>query len=313
MALVSVLIPAYNAEGIILRALDSARSQTISDIEIIVVDDASTDGTVALVEGMSALDARIRLLKRGTNGGPAAARNMGLYFAEGEWIALLDADDAMQPQRLEHLLARAGKQDVLVADNLEMYDFQAQQVARIGVDPALIGDGLRLDARGYVARCRTNQPRAVDFGLLKPLIRASHLRKHSLTYDETARHGEDFRFYLDALLAGGSLLLLPEAYYRYTERTGSISGRKSGVSQTNARYDQLEADTRTMAADPRYSSVTEGLHARADALRSLAKVASFRRQSNLGKLARFPAALADPDMRTYIGAAIRTRLQRVTS
>ncbi len=313
MPRVSILLPAYNSEDTILHALESAQSQTLADIEIIVIDDASTDRTVELVLGRRQTDARIRLCSREINGGPAAARNMGLAVARGEWIALLDADDMMTPVRLERLLARAKDTDVLVADNLNMYDLHADAVVRLGIDPLLIGHELRLNCESFVARCTSDKPDAVDFGLLKPLIRRSHLQKHAISYDETMRYAEDFRFYLDTLLAGGSLLILPDAYYRYTERLGSISKRKSGVSRTRARYDLLEAQMRELAKNPRYASVASGLGLRADAVRRLSKVEVFGQRSRLGKLAALPAALSDSDMRIYLAFRMRVRAGRLHS
>jgi O-antigen/teichoic acid export membrane protein/glycosyltransferase involved in cell wall biosynthesis len=307
MPRVSILIPAYNPEDTILRALESAQLQTLSDIEIIVIDDASTDRTLELVRERKQKDARICICSRETNGGPAAARNMGLAVARGEWIALLDADDMMAPIRLERLLARAKDADVLIADNLSMYDLHADTVVKVGIDPLVIGHELRLDCEGFVARCTSDQPDAVDFGLLKPLIRRSHLQKHVISYDETMRYAEDFRFYLDTLLAGGSLLILPDAYYRYTERLGSISQKKSGVSRTRARYDLLEMQMRELSNNPRYARVATGLRLRADAVRRLSKVEVFGQRSRLGKLAALPVVLADGDMRIYLAFRIRVR------
>jgi O-antigen/teichoic acid export membrane protein/glycosyltransferase involved in cell wall biosynthesis len=306
---VSLLIPAYNAEETILRALDCAQAQSVRDIEIIVIDDASTDRTAELVLERQRLDPRIRLCRRTVNGGPAAARNLGIAEACGEWIALLDADDTMRPERFERLLALIGDEDVLVADNLELYDQHASRTVRRGIHPALIGAGLRLDCAGYVARCRTNQPDAVDFGLLKPLIRAEHIRANGIAYDESIRYGEDFQFYLDALLAGGRLHVVPEAYYRYTERTGSISGKRSAMSRTSERYDALEQQTRRLAGDPRYRSVAGHLNLRADAIRRLAKIAVFGRRSRLAKAAMLPFDLCDREMRGYF----KSRLPAWTS
>jgi len=100
MARVSVLIPAHNAADSILSAIASAQAQTFTDIEIIVVDDASTDSTADLVHERALSDTRIRLFRLEQNSGPAAARNVGLAHATGEWIALLDADDTFSDNRL---------------------------------------------------------------------------------------------------------------------------------------------------------------------------------------------------------------------
>lgn len=309
MPLVSLLIAAYNAQDSIARALEAAQVQTLWDIEIIVIDDASTDRTAEVVLGYARLDSRVRLKRQLVNGGPAAARNVGVKCARGEWIALLDADDTMTADRLEKLVAAAGDKDVLVADNLSMYDVHAGRTSKLGIDPSVIGSGLRLSCREYVERCRTNQPNAVDFGLLKPLIRTAHIRNHGILYDDTIRYGEDFRFYLDVLLAGGALHLIPDACYRYTERMGSVSGKVSGLSKTEARYDTLERQTRDLIADPRYSSVALELTQRADAIRRLAKVAVFGSRSRTQKYATLPATLTDADMRAYFYSRLHIRFK----
>jgi glycosyltransferase involved in cell wall biosynthesis len=98
--LVSVVIPAYNAEAFIQKTLTSVLSQTYKNLEILVIDDGSTDRTVEIVEAMAEGDRRIRLLQQ-SNSGVAAARNLGIKHAKGEFIAPLDADDIWYPQNIE--------------------------------------------------------------------------------------------------------------------------------------------------------------------------------------------------------------------
>ena len=311
MPRISVVMPAYNAAETILNALDSAQAQTFDDIEIIVIDDASTDATFDLVRDRSMADPRICLYRLETNSGPATARNQGIAVAKGEWIALLDADDSMVGNRLERLLGAVSAEDVLIADNLALYDRHAGKIVKFGISPELLGTGLCLDCEGYASRCKSNQADAVDFGLLKPLVRVSHIREHCIRYDERSRYAEDFRFYLDILLAGGKLRIIPEALYQYTERLGSISNKRSGLSKTVAERDHLEAQTRELARDPRYARVTAHLTERADAIRRLAKVDLFGRRSLLKKLVTLPLTIADGDMRAYLKLRARTRLDQL--
>jgi glycosyltransferase involved in cell wall biosynthesis len=98
---ISVIIPAFNAEKYIVDALDSVRCQSVTDIEIIVVNDGSTDDTRQLVENAVLKDARLRLIDRQNSGKPAIARNKGIAVARGEYIAFLDADDLMLPGKLD--------------------------------------------------------------------------------------------------------------------------------------------------------------------------------------------------------------------
>jgi glycosyltransferase involved in cell wall biosynthesis len=94
---VSVIIPAYNAAAWVTRAVDSVLAQTFTDREILVVDDGSIDATCQVLT--SAYGSRIRLLTQ-ANAGPAAARNLGLAEAAGQYVAFLDADDYWRPEKL---------------------------------------------------------------------------------------------------------------------------------------------------------------------------------------------------------------------
>ena len=97
---VTVIIPVFNGEAWVRQAIDSARGQTVPPLEVIVVDDGSTDGTPAI---LAEYGTKIRAI-RTTNEGVAAARNTGLRMAQGEFIAFLDADDVWHPRKLERQL-----------------------------------------------------------------------------------------------------------------------------------------------------------------------------------------------------------------
>ncbi len=101
--LVSIVIPAFNAAPFIERTLRSASAQAHAALEILVIDDGSTDNTPALVERLAASDARIALFRK-PNGGVASARNLGLQQARGEWVSFLDADDLWHPNKVARQL-----------------------------------------------------------------------------------------------------------------------------------------------------------------------------------------------------------------
>ena len=101
MPLVSIIIPCFNAEACLQETLDSALAQTHPEVEIIVVDDGSTDGTRALV---AAYGDRLRVI-HGPNQGAASARNTGTALARGEFLLYLDADDLLEPEAIASRLA----------------------------------------------------------------------------------------------------------------------------------------------------------------------------------------------------------------
>jgi glycosyltransferase involved in cell wall biosynthesis len=102
--LVSVVVPAYNAEATLAETLRSVRSQTYGELEIIVVDDGSTDRTTTIVKEQQNSDPRIQLIRQ-QNAGVAAARNAGAAVAKGAFLAPVDADDLWHPSKIERQLA----------------------------------------------------------------------------------------------------------------------------------------------------------------------------------------------------------------
>lgn len=101
---VSIVMPSFNAAGTILDSIESVQQQTVADWEMIIVDDGSTDETVALIEQVSLQDPRVRIVQQ-ANSGPSIARNKGVSEALASVVAFLDSDDLWEPQHLEINLA----------------------------------------------------------------------------------------------------------------------------------------------------------------------------------------------------------------
>lgn len=102
--LVSVIMPVYNAEAWLQRAIDSVLAQSHTHLELIAVDDGSRDRSPTMIDAYAAADARMRVVRQPANGGVAAARNAGIATARGDYIAFLDADDWWHPAKLERQL-----------------------------------------------------------------------------------------------------------------------------------------------------------------------------------------------------------------
>jgi glycosyltransferase involved in cell wall biosynthesis len=103
--LVTVIMPAYNAVLTIGRAIESVRRQRLMDWDLVVVDDGSTDGTSAVAEKIAGVDPRVKVLRNGTNMGAASSMNRAWRHTDSPYVAVVDADDAVLPGRLEGPLA----------------------------------------------------------------------------------------------------------------------------------------------------------------------------------------------------------------
>ncbi len=240
--LVTILMAAYNAATFIDRAINSALSQSGVNVEVLVVDDASVDGTVDHVRRAYRDDPRVRVIRQRVNAGPAAARNVGIADASGEWIAVLDADDAFAPESIAALvdIGEQARADI-VAGNFQFYDAPGGVLK----SPAFRVNGSTdvLDRHAFVAGARP-YTREVDFGLLKPMFRASFLREAGVFYPEQIRHGEDFEFILMLLVEGARYVMTRSVIaYHYTTR-------ESGLSRTPVNYARMAGRTRDLAAMP---------------------------------------------------------------
>jgi succinoglycan biosynthesis protein ExoO len=220
---ISVVMANYRGAAHLPAALDSVLAQTIRDIEIIVSDDASPDDSAAVVRDYAQRDPRVRLIEASANGGPAAARNKALRAARGEWIAIVDSDDVIEPERFAILLAETERlQGDAVADDLLFF-------SENGEGPALLGghasEGPFPVSPEFFIRSNITGNGLPPLGYLKPMYRRSSIA--GLLYDENMRIAEDYDFLLRFLLDGRSLFILPQPLYRYRRHPASISHRLS--------------------------------------------------------------------------------------
>jgi glycosyltransferase involved in cell wall biosynthesis len=228
---VSVVMPAYNAAATIGRAIASALRQTESRLEVIVVDDASTDGTAAVAQRVATRDRRVHVVELDANCGAGAARNQALAQARGEWVALLDADDEFVPHRLQHLLVAAEQCGAdVVSDNLLLCQGPGEHVGVPMISPHAIPVARWMSAAEFVAgNVGSRYTPRVSYGFLKPLIRRGFLNRNDIRYEERNRFGEDFLLSLSCLLSGARWWLMPDTLYRYTVRAGSATDVQSAA------------------------------------------------------------------------------------
>ena len=223
---VSVIIAAWNAERFLERAVNSALASTGVSLEVIVVDDASRDGTLALARRLMDADTRIVAEQLTSNGGPSAARNRAITLAKGRYVAVLDADDAVASQRFAAMIQHADASGAdIVVDNMTEVDEAGQ---RLGPDNFLVSEAFQADRAVSLAMwIANNDPmKGGDcIGYLKPLIRRDALPASGEAYDNQLRNSEDYYLVASLLAAGKRMAYIADAGYLYTRSSGSTSHR----------------------------------------------------------------------------------------
>lgn len=304
---VSFVIAAYNAEATLDRAIASAIAQKDVSVEIIVVDDKSSDATLAVARAYP--PEIVRVVALASNRGPGGARNAGLDAARGRWIAVLDSDDAVYPGRIAAMIARAEKSDAQIAvDNLLVIGEDG--VAGDAMFPRQYLEDLReISLASYIAGNIIFES-TFNLGYLKPIFQRRFLDETRLRYDEKLRIGEDYILLANALARGGRCVVEPDIGYAYHIRGGSIS-RVLELHHVEAMR-EADADFArglSMDADARAAFDRRG--------RGLRKAASFLSMVQHIK-ARSPlkaigTALSDPAAVGHMSMPIAVRLRRMAA
>lgn len=208
-------------------AVASALGQVRVRVEVIIVDDASPDDSFASAERLTA-DPRVRAFRMDRNAGPAGARNLALSHVRAPWVAVLDADDLMRPDRLSRMcaLAQAAPADVILGNMTEVIgEADRSEDASIG-QPFItsLTEPAPLDLRSYILSNFEGQG-GRTYGYLKPLISAEFLSRHRIRYNESLRNGEDFHLVLSCFAAGARVWVSPVPDYLYFRHDASVSHR----------------------------------------------------------------------------------------
>lgn len=282
-----MIIPAYNTAEYIVRAIESVLEQTEQSLEVVVVDDASTDDTAQTIRGIS--DERVRLFVNEQNRGPSYSRNRAIDEAKGEWIAPLDSDDWFAPGRLERLLRVAGDEGAdMVADDVYRIEDGADRPygTLLGLGGWRFSGLRRVGATEFV---RTNMPgrRVPRLGLTKPLIKRDFLVRHDLHYDGRIKGDEDFHLYLGCLVEGARLVVLPEPYYFYRSREGSIASERRLIWLRNLREGNMR-----LLHQARTDGDDELVHALSERLRAIDQNVAYYKAVQPLKERNFSEALA---------------------
>lgn len=251
MPLVSVIIPAYNAEDYISQCLSSVLSQTLSDIEVIVVDDGSTDRTASIVEELTHRDGRIRLIRQ-ENQCAGVARNKGMEVAEGKYLYFLDADDWIEPDSLEKLCSSAESlgSDIVVARS-EGFDNQTGETWLI--DYALNGVPFDTLIRPSFYVDRLFQ-RFMGWPWDK-LYRAEFIQSSGLLFQPLRTTNDAYFVFCSLMLAGGVSCVDKVLFHHRANNRKSLEGTRS--KSWHCAIEAMWAIAKKIAEQPESTRLTE--------------------------------------------------------
>jgi len=212
---ISIIVPCYNSGRFIRATLEAVRAQTFADWECIVIDDASSDDSAAIVAAMAAEDPRIVPLRLPENLGAAGARNAGLERVRGDYIAFLDSDDYWVPEKLARQVAYARETGAAMVHSSYRFVDESGQFLPGGVKASD-----RVDLRSYM--------RNTEIGMSTSLIDRG---KIGAIHFKNIRLCQDTDLWLTLLDRGFISRGMEEVFVHYRIREGQISGSKIGMAK----------------------------------------------------------------------------------
>lgn len=216
---VQIVIPVYNAEKYLRRCLDSVKSQTYAKWQVIIVDDASFDGSAEIIREYCSTDSRFICMKQNQNGGVAKARNAALPYLTSEYIAFLDADDYWECDMLAYLIERATKNASDIVQCRFIYDFPGgKQVLPKGAfskDVSLYDASLKQIYIKMMTGINMNH-------VCMKLIRTNLIQE--LQFDTSLKTAEDLAFCIKLFQKVKRYDFINKALYHYYRNETSLTG-----------------------------------------------------------------------------------------
>lgn len=213
---VSVIVPVHNVEKYLRQCIDSILAQTFTDFELLLIDDGSPDTSGAICDEYASRDPRVRVFHK-ENGGPSAARNLGLDHAQGEWICFVDADDYVDPDHLQNYMS-APDADIIY-QGYKMFDN----------DGVIIRERRLIEyettERNECMRkiCELLNDKSVFNSPWSKIYKNTIVQQHNIRFKEDIICGEDKIFNLEYLRHISSLFLATGRTYNYRVNNESIS------------------------------------------------------------------------------------------
>lgn len=216
-ALISVIVPVYNAEKVLEACVDSILTQSYSALELILVDDGSKDGSLRLCQDIASRDSRVKFFSQ-PNAGPAMARNTALAAMTGEYVLFVDSDDRLAPDACQRMVDALGDSELVIGH----YYFEMGKVAS---ERGLLQGNRTIGEREFLLELM-NRPGSFYFSALwNKLYRAQIIRDLMLRFDPFLDWGEDFAFNMQYYHAVHSVALVEKPVYHYVKNPGGTSIR----------------------------------------------------------------------------------------
>lgn len=208
---ISVIVPVYNVERYLRRCVDSILAQTFRDIEVILVDDGSTDSSGKICDEYSKIDDRIVVFHK-ENGGVSSARNLGLEHARGKYVMFCDSDDEVMPEWCSKMRDAVGYDLLPLCGYYEVKNHEHE----------IIRSGQKASVELLAAEFLTIRAMPVWRGIYS----RERLRKEKIRFDEKFSYAEDRMFNLDYMMKAHRFVFMEEPLYRYYIYDESLSHKK---------------------------------------------------------------------------------------
>ena len=230
--LVSIIVPAYNAEQTLEKCVNSLTAQTYRNLEIIIVNDCAVDGTLALAQQLAEGDARVKVCDRKQNGGLAQARNSGMEQAAGDWFVFVDSDDWLEPETIETAMDAANKNDadLVVWSYVSEYGEIKKEKHIFDGDQVMTNEEMLLHTLGPIGE-RLAHPEFIHSlsSVCIKLFKAELIKSNRLVFYDLEKIGaEDLYFSAQygSVCPAGKSVYLDRCFYHYIKaNTASLSGR----------------------------------------------------------------------------------------
>lgn len=211
--LISIIVPTYNCEKFLPRCLDSLLGQTLSEIEVIALDDASTDGSLKILQQYAKVDKRLKVVSDKKNLGPGQRRNQGISLAQGKYILMVDGDDWLEKDACSKLKekTRQDSYDVISFNAFSEKDEHLFVLNYYNIQEEFCGNWWSVEP--YIFK--------TSFHSWHWLYRRSFLQKNNITYPNYPIF-EDVSFVLEVLLKAEKMLFYPECLYHYVQNSQSL-------------------------------------------------------------------------------------------